>query len=186
MMNNRLQSRRFALLCGLAAGALCGCQRASLQFVSYKEPEFPETISLTFKDCVYRADPGGDLHIAGVARNETDHGRTDHYLYVHIFWKPRPGKTYAESTTTDATLTYVVATPRGAARYVGTGFAFPRQQPGRMLFDIESGRLLLESRTGDITDVLGDTRVSGTIEAAENPTAMVNILREAQIVARQG
>ena len=166
----------------LLAGLLAGCAKPSVEFVSYKDPYFPEKIHIQFEDCAYWIEPGGDIRVAGRATQTTDNGTITHYLLVHIFWKPKPGKTYANATATDATYRYILAGDDGAALYLGTGFAFPRDpSAGKMLVGLDQARLRLESKRGEVPDLLGDTRLSGKVVARNDAAQAVDLIREAEL-----
>lgn len=168
----------------LLAGAAAGCHSSSFQIVSYKDPYFPEHYRTALTDCVYRTDPSGDVHAVGRATRATEQGTTRQYLYIHMFWQPKPGKTPAEQSATDATFRYVVTTNTGATTYAGTGFVFPQQRAGGHLeIAIESARLHLESQRGEVGDVLGDSRLTGTLIARRDPPAAANLIREAELSA---
>lgn len=179
----------------LLAGVICGtalvfggCQKpsATLTFVSYADPYFPERSTLTFRECTYRIDPGGDIHV--VARRDTtegeDHLAVREFLHVQVYWRPHPGKTPADPTMADALIRYAIATREGTAFYTGTGFVFPRTKPGRTLeIALESGRLRLVSTAGTLRDVLGETRVSGSLIARRDPGTTARFTHELEVVA---
>jgi len=163
---------------------LAGCGSGGVELLSYKDPYFPEPYRFQPQECVYRIDPTGDIHVAGRCVEEIDGGQTTQYLHIHIFWKPLPGKTHAEASTTDALLRYVVATDAGVASYRGTGFVFPKKKRGdRLEVTIESGRLRLESSSGSLGDFLGNTRLTGELMAEHEPAMTANFLREAELLA---
>lgn len=167
-----------------AAGFCAGCAQSAVTFVSYKDPYFPEPYRVAFKDCAYWIDAGGDIHAVGRATQETESGTLTQYLHVRLFWRPKPGKTFTNSTATDATLRYVVAGDNGTVTYAGTGFAFPKQKfGGAMEFGIESGYLRIESHTGEVPDLFGDTRLSGTFVAHKDAGTAANMIRDAQLLA---
>lgn len=206
-----MSSGDWRIRCGIGAGwlllvlvAASGCGRQTgLTITSYKDPSSPERVQLHPEYCAYRVDSTGDLHIvagpqpvyrngsgeavAGEARSAVAAaGEIVEYLHVHVYWKPHPGKTPAETTTTDATLHYVIASETGSAEYLGTGFVYPKQRrDGRLDVALESGRLRLESYTGDMGDPLGNSRISGRLIAAENATAVSSMLRTMQYVGAQ-
>lgn len=174
-----------ALLAGVQAG--CGLSTSTLELKSYRDPYFPEHYQVEFADCVYRVAPGGDIHVVGhTERSEADAPADPltQSLHVHIYWQPHPGKTHAESSTSDAVLRYVVATDSGVAVYSGTGFAYPKsRRDGRIEVRIESARLRLESQSGDVPDVLGDTRVTGRLIATNDPAQAAALVRESELLA---
>ncbi len=178
----RSPSWRLALL-GLGALQF-GCAASSVRLISYKDPYFPERVEVRLSDCAYWTDPGGDIHAAARAGSLVAGQAVTHYLHVHIFWHPRPGKTWADQTTTDALLRYVVVAPDGVLVYCGTGFALPRKKLGRELrIDLELARLKLDSRSGELADIFGDFRLSGTLHARHAPAAAANLIREAELAA---
>ena len=178
----------------LAAALIAGCQRAETRFVSYRDPYFPEPYQVDFGDCVYRISTGGDLYVVGhalreskpgigAAQLEPPGGRSDDYLQVHVYWKPLPGKTWCDATMTDALITYVVSNERGALTYLGTGFVYPKKVFGGVEFGVESGRLRLVARAGEIPDILGDARLTGVMHARQDAPGTVDLVREAQVAA---
>ena len=180
----RLRTRAFGLLLGMLLGAATGCATASMTFTSYKDPFFPETFSTRFPNCVYRTGPTGDIFVTARATEDKDARRQTQYLDLHVFWKPKPGKTWAESSTTDAILRYVVTDETGAAVYIGTGFAYPKQTlAGGLEIRLESGRLRLESRSGELEERLGDMGLTGTLTPRRDPGATANLQREAELAA---
>jgi hypothetical protein len=185
-MNNR--PRRDSLIRDLALGLLAmlagGCGGGSmLRLVSYRDPYFPEHYHLNLANCAYRAEPGGDIEAVGRAIQQTDQGTTTQYICIHIFWKPIPGKTFADSTMNDAVLRYVVSSGTGVAVYTGTGFAYPQPALGGGLdIALESGRLRLQSRSG-MEDLFGDTEITGRLKARDDPAAAVTLIREAELLA---
>jgi hypothetical protein len=168
----------------LGIGPAVGCAPARLEFTSYKDAYFPEKVQLPLQTCAFRTQPSGDIDIAGRGVTKNAEGETTQYLSVHIFWRPKPGKTYADSTTTDALLRYVVVTPNGTLTYAGTGFVFPKKTFGNGLaVDVESSRLRLESQTGTVNDALGDICLAGKITPSKNATVAVDLAREIELAA---
>jgi hypothetical protein len=150
-MTNKRSARFGAVATLLVAMALVGCQRPAshVTLTSLKDPYFPEHYNIAFTNCAYRVTDSHDLHVAARTRDLTDdlrHGEYGQYLHIHMYWQPRPGKTHANASTTNATLRYVVASHEGIAVYGGTGFVYPRpQRDGQLRVNIESARLVLQS-----------------------------------------
>ncbi len=180
---------RARILClGLAlavlAGLGVGCRHTSaIEFVSYKDPYFPERYQVDFDECAYQVAPGGDIHATGRARTSTDNGLLTQLIHVHVYWRPWPGKTSVNETTTTALLRYAVATETGVAVYSGTGFALPKKMKnGKLRVQIESGRLRLESQSGDVPDLLGDARLVGTLILDDDPGLASHLTRELELL----
>ncbi len=167
----------------LAAAAAAGCGGSALRVTSYQDPYFPETYQIRLVDPAYRIDPTGDIHLAARAHADVEPATTQ-YLLLHIFWRPHPGKTYAESSATDALVRYVVSNSNGTVVYSGTAFAYPEKPwTGGLKVSVESARLRLESRYGDIPDVLGEARLAGTVVAHERAGVVADIARSAELLA---
>lgn len=166
--------------------AIGGCSQSAVELTSYKDPYFPETATVHLPECYYREDPSGDLYLVGRQVTGTEAGPLTQYLCVHIFWKPKPGRTPVERTTTDALLRFVVAREDGVAVYSGTGFAFPKP-PSRFAehreFVIESSRLQLESARGGMGDLFGPLRITGTMLALQDGGRTANLTRAAEVLA---
>jgi hypothetical protein len=183
---SKLRRRRVRRACAIVVavlGGLTGCAEpgSRVALVSYKDPYFPETYRVTLRECTYRLDACGDLHVAGRAAASAGAAPSDavtQLLHVHLFWQPHPGRTFAEPTTTDATIRYVVATPTGAAVYAGTGFVYPKRQGQTLTAEIESATLQLQSQVGEVPEVLGDVRLSGTLVARKDAHTTLDVVRQ--------
>lgn len=172
---------------------LVGCQSntTQLELVSYKDPYFPETFAVKLDTCVFRQAPGGDLHVAAHVERpleptdaEPTPSMVAQYLHIHMFWRPRPGRTHANETTTDAVIEYAIVNNDGLALYRGAGFVYPRKQKnGRLVLDVEDARLKLDRRVGTLPEVLGDARLTGTIVAYEDTNATVDLMRQLELYA---
>ena len=191
MMINRRQLRRSLLFATLAALPilLSGCAHATgnLELTSYKDPYSPATYDVQWDDCAYYTDPGGDYHI--VARTthipEDGGGEITQVMHVHLFWRPKPGKTFDNPSTVDATIRYAILTEQGATVYCGTGFAYPKQRrtSDKLLVKIENARLRLESQNGDAPDLLGNARAAGELLAENNAALAVDLRRQLDLHA---
>ena len=175
------------LVVSLGWSAACSRPAVGLELTSYKDPYAPTSDRIVLDECAYRVDAAGGQHIAGRAKSGAtglEGGAVTRLLHVHVFWQPRPGHTFANSTGTNATLRYVVATPDGAALYTGTGFVYARQlRDGTLKAKIESARLRLESQVGTAPESLGETSLSGTLMAPEDAHATLDVVRQLELRA---
>jgi hypothetical protein len=191
---SRLRQRRSRLVCVLLGTALsqaagCGPPSSRLELRTYADPFFPETRPLTFENCVYQVDAGRDLHIAActTVTGQGNPGPTTQLLHVHLFWEPKPGRTPAESSGTDAVIRYALITPTGTAIYSGTGFVYPKRRFGpTVVAKIEAAALHLESLTGSIGEPLGDARLRGTLTARRDDLRAVDLIRQLDLHAAGG
>jgi hypothetical protein len=174
----------------LGGGALAGCGgSADVAIRSYKDPYFPEKLRVRFENGSYwRA---ADLDIHAISERETIDEMTDEvtrqYLYVVLYWRPNPGRSFDDPTQSNALYRYVVATSSGVATYVGTGFAYPEGQAGRPLdIALESAALRLESTSRDLPDVLGELELTGTLRANPNSNEAAIRIRSLERTAQRG
>jgi hypothetical protein len=175
----------WVLALGVAMGGL-GCAGSRVDFVSYKDPYFPERFPVAFDDVRYWTTPDGAVEV--IARKSGKRTAEDpaYYLHVRVFWKPVPGRTFADSTGTDAMLRYVVTRGQERQTYTGTGFVFMKKQlDGRLEIQIESARLRFQASPGGAEDSLGDMRISGAVYAAKDPGGGANLARESQLQSTQ-
>lgn len=189
-----LRRRRRAARCGrwafgapgtslLLLALCCGCSSGAsrLELVSYKDPYFPERYTLVLDECAYDVDAGGDYHIVGRSSDQPDPdaGPVEQLLHVHLFWRPRPGKTHDNPTSVDAVIRYVIATHDGLAVYSGTGFIYPKRDrvSDTIRAAVENARLRLVEQRGQPPDLLGEARLTGTLAARDDANAAVNLMR---------
>ena len=178
-----------AALVGLWASASgCGRPSATIELVSYKDPYFPEVYTVEFSECAYQVDAGGDYHFVGRTTREPEDGASGpitQLLYVHVFWKPRPGKTFTDKTNNDATIRYAIITDSGVAVYAGTGFVYPKRKRfgSDVVARLERARLRLESLVGQAPELLGDARLTGKLVANQDANLTVDVRRELELHA---
>ncbi len=197
MMNSPLRERTgrrraaaAVMLIPLLLCLLAGCRLpdSEVRLVSYKDREFPEPYGIRFTDCTYRTEPTGDYHIvARVAREpgDSNSGAITQYMHIHLFWKPRPGRTFVNRSTIDATLRYVIVTDAGTVEYSGTGFVYPKhpRRSDKLIAEIESARLKVASLVGEPTEMLGDSRLTGVLVATFDPSRTLDLLHEMNLHA---
>jgi hypothetical protein len=171
----------------LSSDSLFGLNPVSgITLVSYKDPYFPEPIDVPLNECTYQKDPRGDLQI--VARDAAaaldTAGPLERLLHIHVYWQPYPGKTFSNSSTTTATIRYIVATREGTVTYTGTGFAYPAKRSGDGLeIDLESANLQLDTSTGTAPEMLGLSRLTGKLFARHDPHRTVDLMRQVDLLA---
>lgn len=172
-----------ALLLPLLAGCPNAASlRSNITVTSLKDPYFPEPYAVTFDRCVYQTAADGDRHVLAVRASQGEGGEIRQYLHLHLFWKPRPGKTFSDPSINDSIAEYVIVTPQGSAAYSGTAFVYPRPlSDGRLRCPVERGNLRLETINGSPTEVLGDATLAGELIATEDAGLAVELRR---LVAR--
>lgn len=170
----------------LAVGSI-GCNRASsLTLTSYRDPYFPESYELHPDTCVYRKDRSGDYHVLAHSVHAAEGESTqpvEQWMHVHVYWRPRPGKTVDDPSSLDATLTYVVSSGDTKSSYSGSAFAYPdkARYSDDLILSIEGARMTPASAppTGEL---LGATRVVGKVRAQSDATRSVDLQRQMQLM----
>lgn len=185
--SNHFTTQRLAraiLAAPLALIGTCGCTLtdSTVRLTSYQDPHFPETFRITFDDCACWQDAGGDTHIAARAVSQTggDETAVRQLMHVHLFWKPRPGKTADNPTSVDAIVRYAVASSGGVAVYRGTAFVYPQEQknPPRLVAQLERAELRPAGKLRSPPEILGTMRIEGTLAARDDGNLAVDIIRE--------
>jgi hypothetical protein len=104
-----------------------------------------------------------------------DPNRTSQTVRIEVFWRPRPGTTYADSTQTNAQISYCLVTGPHAVTYEGAGFVFLRpSRDGKTLSgEVESATLVPAHFSGDAADLFGPCHLRGTFTAREDRARVV-------------
>lgn len=96
--------------------------------------------------------------------------RMSQLVVIEVFWRAKPGTTFAESSQTNANIVYCLTTGRDSITYEGAGFV-SFQESGRqgvLQGRIESAALYPARITGAPADLFGRCRLSGTFTARSN------------------
>lgn len=188
MTNPRRPLGRLAgYILGVACAVVCcGCvqEPIGVRLISYKDPDAPREFQFTPDECVFRVEGGGDQHVfARAVRASGESGQVEQLLYVHIFWRPKPGKTFDNSSSVNATLQYVVRTNRGEVVYRGTGYVYTASSrtSDDLSVSIEDARWRLSNREGDVPELLGETRVAGRLVARQDTSRAVELMRRIEL-----
>ncbi|MFM9170094.1 MAG: hypothetical protein ACKOTD_08240, partial [Phycisphaerales bacterium] len=140
-----------------AVGAGDTAIRLSSQFETGTFAIEPAQTTVVFSDIPYE-----DL-ARGTARN----GR---FLHVEVLWRPRPGKTPIEPSSTNLSIRFVVVSNGEVGVYVGGGFGFiraGRAGDGKIEVDITGSSISLVDKTPGFVDLLSPAEMTGTLGAFE-------------------
>lgn len=165
------------------------CQQPDsvLRILSYRDPFFPEPLEVGFSNCRYAETGGSDRHIVAEAIETLGESRSNavrHLLHLHVFWRPRPGRTFADPSLTDATARYVIVSREATVVYTGSAFVYLKpQRDGRMRCEIEGGALRLETVDGKPPVPIGDAKLSGTLFAQLDPNRTTELRRLVDLYA---
>lgn len=178
----------------LVAAALVasGCAGGgSLAVTSFADPFFPEDYRLELERCAFKRGGDGDWHILAQSSRAPKGaltGKVDQIVHAHAYWKPRPGKTPDDPTCLDARLRYVISTRGGVAAYEGDGFLYATRDrlTGRLSARVESASIRPVGKAGATPpEWLGEARLTGVLEAADDAYLAVDLRRELDLRAAQ-
>jgi hypothetical protein len=174
----RTPSVRRALLAAalLAATLLAGCSLVGLRSPSGKakvvgvetgarlSPSFP-TRAYTNSDAdtadIYLTDLSAE-DLTALLENPGDPDVSGQLVHVHMFVRPKPGRTPIEPTAISATVRHVIVAGGQVGLYTGAGFMFPSGTPGDKVFggSITRADLRLQRATPGFTDRLGPAEMT--------------------------
>lgn len=189
-----LHSRRrcaipYFLFACVAIATFAGCRPEpnQLEILSFRKPEQQESFVEQFPNGYFRVNnertyeivmelepkllevhgetAGGDEK--GESNRPPDLVWTSQLIHIQLLWQALPGKTYAESTQTNASIVYCLVTGKNAISYEGAGFVFfELSRDGETLEGrIESASLRPTRFAGEPVDLFGACRVTGKFEA---------------------
>ncbi len=201
MKNGGISTRQaivFAAILVCAGG--CQSRNSSVEVYSLRSPNQPEVFTEAFSDghfrlssertyeIVFKLDP----QLLEVPHPETEpHAEgddspdpppldlvwTSQILRIQILWQPHPGKSYAESTQTNASITYCLVNGENAISYEGAGFVFFKlSRDGRtMKGRIESASLRPTRYRGSPFDLFGPCRLKGEFTATHGSREVASV-----------
>ena len=188
--------------CLVAAAMLTGCQETQTRFelISFRDPNRPEVLTETdFQpgafsinarrnyDIVLESRPqivpvapaAADTESADLDEPEASQLgiRMTQLIHIEIFWNPRPGTTFAESSQTNANITYCVTVGSEAVSYEGAGFVYIEMSRDGTRIEgwIESATLAPARPRARRIDPLGQCRLTGCFTAVESRRRVIEV-----------
>lgn len=111
-------------------------------------------------------------------------------VHIHMFLRPRPGRTPIETTASTVAVQWVVLARGEVGVYGGGGFMFPAGAPGDDTFGgaIKNGSVRLLAATPGFVDRLGAAEFSAGIRAPQDEAAaalLAHLFEHASSIANQ-
>jgi hypothetical protein len=191
----------------LALVCASGCRSAEtrLEIVSLKNPAAPERLSEHFDRVSFavnaqnnwdivleipptplRVQPAGPTAATAPADPATSPSPApaepaevlmSQFICINVFWRPIPGRSFVESTQTNATIVYCLVTDRDVIAYQGAGFvSFTPSRDGQTIQgEIESSDLVPAHYVNRPVDVFGPCRIQGTFTAKRDRRHVVAV-----------
>jgi hypothetical protein len=130
-----------------------------------------------------------DIPLRDLARAESLDELSGTIVHIHLFIRPRPGKTPIEPTASTAIIQAAVLARGEVGLYGGGGFMLPSGVPGDNNFggSIRGGSVRLLSATPGFADRLGAAGLTAGVRAPLDATAaavMAHLFEQAGRVAR--
>ncbi|MCP4592056.1 MAG: hypothetical protein GY842_15075 [bacterium] len=136
-----------------------------------------------FDDCFYRVEPDGRFDFVarrvGMAERSAD-ARITQIVHVRGIWTVAPGRTYAEDSMINATVSYLIVGDGGGAGFEGGGFVSFREDHRRGIATakLESAKLAPVRQLGEGKQVFERAEVRGEFIAQRNRRQVGRILSE--------
>lgn len=180
-----------SFLCMVSANG-CGRHATDLQIESFQTVP-SQTYSEQFENGFYAVDSNSNWDLVfevpptwrepssqptSAPADQPAQEWTSQLLYIKIFWTPNPGRTYAESTQTNCSISYYLLTGRKIMCYEGTGFAYFRPPKAGKPFigRLESASLHPADHSEGAYDLFGLCRLKGSFVAANDMAKVANSL----------
>ncbi|MEZ6241649.1 MAG: hypothetical protein R3B57_01250 [Phycisphaerales bacterium] len=151
-------------------------------------PRFPtRAYSATDDDTadIYLTDLSAD-DLTALFENPATSGVSGQIVHLHMFVRPKPGRTPIESTAISATVRYAVIAEGRVGLYAGAGFLFPNGKPGDNVLggSISKADLRLERATPGFIDRLGPSVMSVSFNAVLDEPLSDELHRRLEVLAQ--
>jgi hypothetical protein len=191
MRSERLSPAGLALALAAVSCLFVGCARqrqlSNIEVTHLDSSGQPHSARQSFEQAFYRQDAGGQWQVAlcTEAISQSDPSQTIRQIVlIECIWRPRPGKTLAEKSMTDALIRYGLFNGPHATSYEGAGFVSFRHnaRTGELRGRIESGHLTRRRVQGDPVDVFGgQARLTGEFRAMPSAVEVTRLERELNV-----
>lgn len=196
-MHTRFSSLPIVALLTLGAAILAGCSRPILSSgVRVRSVDHPVVFAPAIASSGYRSEnPSSadiyfsDIPLGQLAAADSLEGLSGSIVHMHMFLRPKPGKTPVERTASTVTIRHIVLADGEIGLYGGGGFLFPSGKPGDDSFggSVKEGSVRLLASTPGFVDRLGAAEFSAGLVAPEDEAAsaiMAHLVEHAARVAR--
>ena len=164
-----------------------GCRAAPynrVEVVDYRQDEPEQHHFEDFDESYYRVRDGGlvDIVLRRQTASATDQTkRIVQIIVLRSFWKPHPGRTYAEASMLSANLCYFIMKGNAAVSYEGGGFFQYRENPKKGLISgrLEGADLQLLRGTALRLNIFGKVSISGRFRAQRDDRRATRIMNQA-------
>ncbi len=167
----------------ILAASLVGCGPKGTRFdiVDYHVDGQTEHYFQPFDECYYGYDGRRNLHI--VAQRETTNEAglpTRQVVHLESFWHASPGRTLADETMINATVSYMILSGPTGGGFEGSGFLSYKENWGgtRITGELELSSLTPHRRLGSADRLFDRAELSGHFSARKDDAKVVTLLNE--------
>eukprot|EP00913_Durusdinium_trenchii_P006007 g5619.t1 len=123
--------------------------------------------------------------LTALLENPGDPSISGQMVHVHMFVRPKPGRTPIQQTAISATVRHLIIANGQVGMYTGAGFMFPSGTPGDKIFggSITRADLRLERATPGFTDRLGPAEMTISFGARNDPQLSDELHRRIELLA---
>ncbi len=176
------------LICAAAAIMLVlggGCARKVTRFdvLDFRGSGDPQRYVQTFDECYYCIDAHNNVDIvARYTSHDADGLPTTQAIHIRTFWVPQPGRTFAERTMINATVSYIIVSGFTGATFEGSGFLSFREnrKKDQITGQLELSSLTPQRRLGQAERLFHRAELSGTLVARRDKARVLATLHEMQ------
>ena len=174
-----------ALAVTLASALTAGCRSGESRFevVDYRSDGEPCRYHESFEEAYYTTELDGNMTIVLRRQEPTvDDSRESISQIVRIatFWRSQPGRTIADSTQINGTVSYAIIGPGGGTAYEGTGSVFFEENRDRNELEGSLDQALLSPvRTiKEGQPIFEKAQLKGKFQAVRDRRQVVRIMNE--------
>ncbi|MCP4250677.1 MAG: hypothetical protein GY778_26850 [bacterium] len=136
-----------------------------------------------FDECFYCRDAFGHYDVVARRRGTVGVGDGppfDQIIHIRQVWEAKPGRTAAESSMINATVSYLIVGPDGGASFEGGGFITLKEnrRGDELTGHLESSALTPQRRLGSGADVFAKASVTGRFRARRDKRQVVRVVNE--------
>lgn len=165
---------------------MCGCAPRStvsvVRLVDHREAGKTERFRESFHEAWYRLDDHGNIDLVlrrpGRPRDGMD-GSLTQLIHIRSIWRPIPGRTVADRTQINGTITYYIVSGRSGTAYDGAGSVFfKRMRGGRLIGAIEHAKLRPTRHLVSSSPLFARAEISGEFTAVHDPRRVIQLVNE--------
>ena len=166
--------------------AVAGCAPVSsvsvVQLVDHRQAGKTERFRESFKEAWYRLDNHGNIDLvlrrSGGPRDGLD-GSLTQLVHIRSIWRPIPGRTVADRTQINGTITYYILSGRVGSAYDGAGSVFYwKKKDGTLFGTVDRALVRPTRRLGDYQPLFVQAELSGEFVALPDSRRVVELLNK--------